>query len=245
MGVTEGGIGGRREFPSTSWSALRELQQADESAYRRHMHRLVELYWQPVYWVIRRSWGLGVQDAKDLTQEFFAEAVLEGGLLARLSPERGSFRAYLRGAISNFMKKTARTAGAQKRGGGAPIISLDGGFGEPTFALSDPAGETPEEVFDGAWKQVVIAEALRLLEARLAREGKGAAWQVFQRYDLDLGRQAVTYAEIGAEVGLSADRVKHALAAARSTLREVLAEVVREYLDSPADLERELRELLG
>jgi len=105
--------GGDRAFPSTSLSALGSTQD------------LIAQYWKPVYCVIRSSWAKSNEDAKDLTQEFFSRTVLEGDLARTFDPTRGSFRAFLKGALQNFMRNAARDASAQKRGGTVRTLRLD------------------------------------------------------------------------------------------------------------------------
>lgn len=71
----ETSIGGaRRDFAPTVWTVV--LRARD----RREFGALVERYWKPVYFYIRRR-GHGVEDAKDLTQSFFAD-LLERDALA-------------------------------------------------------------------------------------------------------------------------------------------------------------------
>src|SRR5262245_34630128 len=108
MGVSESGIHGNREFPSTSWSVIVHAQDASSPDYARHLRRLVELYWRPVYSVIRQSWSRSHDDAKDLTQDFFATVVLDRELVKTYAPERGSFRTLLRTAITRFMQDVVR-----------------------------------------------------------------------------------------------------------------------------------------
>src|SRR5438874_567930 len=93
----EGSHGGQRR------SFLRHLKDPRSPEYHQHLHRMVEQYWKPVYCVIRYSWRKDREDACDLTQEFFASVVINGSLVASFSPDAGSFRGYLKGAVTNFM----------------------------------------------------------------------------------------------------------------------------------------------
>lgn len=245
MGVSDTGIQGEREFPSTSWSAIRKAQDPGSPEYERHLRRLIELYWRPVYCVIRHGWTRGNDDAKDLTQEFFATVVLDRELVRSYVPERGSFRSLLRAAITSFMRNVARDAGRQKRGGGVSPLSLDA-FGLDTLeALPDADKMSPEQIFDTTWNQVVMAEAVGLLARKLEAEGKAQAFEVFRRYDLEGDSADLSYAALGAKLGLSGPQVKHALQHARATFREIVTDIVRGYVDGPEDLAAELRSLFG
>lgn len=245
MGVSDSGISGSREFPSTSWSVILNARDPESPDYARHLRRLVELYWRPVYCVVRHAWAKSHHDAKDLTQDFFATVVLDRALVQTYAPERGSFRALLRTALARFMRDAARGATRQKRGQGAAAVPLDG-IGEAEIEpVPGAEAMTPDQIFDVAWNEAVMSEAVALLERRLAAEGKATAFAVFRRYDIDGDSAEMSYAEIGAAMGLTAAQVKHALLQARAAFREIVTDLVRGYVDDPADLAAELRALFG
>src|SRR6185436_8723788 len=123
-------------------------------------------------------------------QEFFVRAVLEGSLLDGFDPDQGSFRTYLKGALSHFMLNAGRNAAAQKRGGEARVLSLDAEEAELRALLPDAKNLSPDRVFDAAWRNAVLGKALRRLEARLAAQGERRSFQVFQRYELEAGPEA-------------------------------------------------------
>ncbi len=243
VSVSDTGIVGGKQFPETSWSALLAARDPRSPDYARRLQGLVELYWKPVYTVIRYKWAKSADDAKDLTQEFFVNAVLEGNLLHTFEPERGSFRAFLRRAVNYFMCETTRDGSRIKRGGDLKFVSLDG-----MEDLVAPHGEqlsNPEQLFDATWNQVVLSRAVALLKARLKGEGREVSFELFERYDLDAERKAVSYADLGQGFGLSSSQVKHALGHARAAFRETVIEVVRDYVDGPENLTRELELLFG
>jgi DNA-directed RNA polymerase specialized sigma24 family protein len=243
--LDENGISGNREFPSTSWSVIANARDAGSPDYVRHLERLVRLYWRPVYSLIRHGWHKCHDDAKDLTQEFFARVVLDRELVKAYAPERGSFRSLVRAAITSFMRDVAREAGSQKRGGGRMPASLESVGEEAAPLVPGAEALTPEQIFDLAWNASVLEAAVGILERRLKAEGKAAAFEVFRRYDLEGDSAEMSYADLGRDVGLTAPQVKHALLGARAAFREVVTELVRGYVDAPADLAAELRRLLG
>ena len=83
---------GQRDFATTRWSLVLAAgaSQAGESAV--HLAALCETYWYPLYAYVRRR-GHQVDDAQDLTQEFFAR-LLERNDLAAARRERGRFRSF-------------------------------------------------------------------------------------------------------------------------------------------------------
>lgn len=245
MGVSDDGISGGSHFPLTSWSVILHAQDPDSPDYARHLGRLVQLYWRPVYCVIRYSWGKPHDEAKDLTQEFFATVVLDRQLVRTYVPERGSFRVLLRSTITLFMRDMGRFRSAKKRGGGTTQISLDCIGADAVEIAEGSTSLAQEEMFDAAWNETVMNEAVDHLEKRLKAEGKGAAFEIFRAYDLEPEGSELSYAALGERMGMTVPQVKHALIHARGMFRKVVTDVVRGYVDDPADLESELRRLMG
>lgn len=232
-------IGGRgRAFPSTSWANLKRLRTGGAEEREQALRRLVDQYWKPVYCFLRQAWRKSNEDAKDLTQEFFATIVLEGTLLDHADPDRGSFRAYLKRAVANFVRDDAKAAGRQKRGGEARILSLSA-----DVVVPDPGTLPPEQAFDAAWRNLVLQRAVEELERRLRADGKGEYFEVFRRHDLDA--QSTSYRALGEQLGLGPDTVKYFLTRAREEFRDAVIDVVSDYVDNDADLQIELNDLFG
>ncbi len=244
MGEPDTVIGGAaRSFPTTAWGVLRGARAGETAERRENLERLVGAYWKPVYAAIRRGWAKTNEDAKDLAQEFFTSQVLEGTLLRNFEPGRGSFRAFLKGALANFMGHAARDSARLKRGGGARPLPIGMEGVDLEQVVPDAAALTPEEVFDRAWAREVFARALGLMERRLRDEGNAEAFEVFRRYDLEGAGAGASYAEAGRPFGLNADAVKNHLTRARREFRRAAADVVVDTVDSPGDLAAELKRL--
>lgn len=245
MAIDDAGISGKRGFPATSWSMIRHAQDPTSPEYDRHLRRLVELYWRPVFLVIRSAWNRPAEEARDLTQEFFAEVIFDRGLAKLFAPERGSFRSLLRAAIKSFMLNALRDGKRLKRGGGVEIVSID----HTTLTDADTpvaeAGLSPDELFDAAWNRAVISEALARLELRLTAAGETLGMSAFRSYDVDGDRDDLTYDEAAKALGVSVAQFKRALFHARDLFRETVTDLVREYVDGPDELDRELRSFFG
>jgi RNA polymerase sigma factor (sigma-70 family) len=237
--------GGLRHFPSTAWTSIGDVRNADPTERRARLERLAAQYWKPVYCVIRSGWGKSNEDAKDLTQEFFVRAVLEGSLLDGFDADRGSFRTYLKGALSHFMLNAGRDASTQKRGGDASIVSLDAEEVELSALLPDEKNLPPDRMFDATWKNAVLGQALRRLEERLVAQGDPKCFRIFQRYEFESGPDAPSYQVVADELGLTPDVVKHALSKAREEFRHSVAEILCGYAGTSDILARELRDLFG
>ena len=78
-----GGLADR--FPVTRRSLLVAARSDDSDERRRALEVLIAAYWKPVYKYIRLRWQKDNEQAKDLTQEFFAR-LLEKDFLESYEP---------------------------------------------------------------------------------------------------------------------------------------------------------------
>src|SRR5260370_10096007 len=87
-------------FQTTLWTQV--LAARGESPEARHaLGDLCEAYYGPVETFVRR-YRSGLDDARDLTHEFFAK-LLEAHSLGGVERTRGRFRTYLLGAVKHFL----------------------------------------------------------------------------------------------------------------------------------------------
>jgi len=226
-------------FPATRWSVIRDARQPQSEA----LNALCQAYWKPVYAWIRASRAFGNEDAKDLTQEFFAELV-DGGLLARFTAVRGSFRAYLRGALDLFLRERRRADHALKRGGGRRIVSLADEEVRAVDATATRADATIESAFDHEWINAVLAMAVADLRAELARAGRETWFAVFERHELTpLAGEPETYAQLADAFGLKPTDVSNYLVYGRRRLRELVVARIADTVADEQDLAREVASL--
>jgi RNA polymerase sigma factor (sigma-70 family) len=224
--------GGGRTFPETVWDVLSRITSSSPEERRGAFEELCRRYWKPAYSYLRMGRGKSSEDAKDLTQAFFVWLFEEGDVLARFDPERGRFRAFLKGVLRHFAQHQDKTMSALKRGGSAAFVPL--GDGEvPTVGAS----EDPEGAFDAAWRAEVLERAVDAVRARLLAAGQGEKMRAFEEYDCVAPDARPSYDALGKKIGLSADTVKSYLRqvrqAVRAQIREELSRTTttREELD--------------
>lgn len=233
-------------FPPTRWSAVVAARSDDPAERRRGLEILVAAYWKPVYKLIRARWNRSTEDARDLTQEFFAR-VIEKDFLAGFDPEKGKLRTFLRTCVDAMVKNDSRDALRLKRGGGAQVLSLDFETAEGELALAGipaPDGRA-DELFEKEWVRSVFALALARLRAECEAQGKAARFRVFERYDVEDEDPRPTYAALASELGIAATDVTNHLAWARREFRRVVLETLREMTASEEEFRREARDLFG
>jgi len=183
-----------RKFPATRRSVVAAAGDPDPETRRRAWDELVESYWLPVHGYLRWQWLEAAEEARDLTQEFFA-AAFDRGTLERYDPERSRFRTWLRLCLDGFMANHRKAAGRLKRGGahGSNVaLSLDAPGAEAELAASGaafPAGEhgaaDPEAVFHREWVRSLFGLAVADLRRHCEATGRSLQFQLFARYDLD------------------------------------------------------------
>ena len=227
--TTMGGPHG--QFPSTQLSLL-EAASSGAALPNEALERVSVLYWKPVYRFIRVKFRKNNEDAKDLTQSFFATA-LQRDFFARFDPKKASFRTYLRMAVERFAANEHAAAHRQKRGGGVEF--------EPVEEQA-VTSESPEEVFGREWQRQLFVLALDDLRAHCEGCGKQLQFEVFEAYDL-AGGDRPSYTDLAARHGVAETSVTNYLAWARRMLRQFVTERLRGVTAGERDLRDEMRRL--
>ena len=116
-------IGGNQSrFPETRRSVVINCHSADPDVRPCAAEALISAYWKPVYKYIRVRWSRSNEDAKDLTQAFFARA-FEKQFFHDYDSEKARFCTYLRACLDAFLAREHQAAGRIKRGGEAHLAS--------------------------------------------------------------------------------------------------------------------------
>lgn len=228
-------------FDDTNWSVVRragqpELPQAD--AARANLCRT---YWHPIYHYIR-SFGHGHEDAQDLTQAFFAR-FLEKNYVRPAALEKGKFRTYLLTMVKRFLADEWDHAHCQKRGGGLTPVSINAGDTE-IRARNEPVDPlSPDKLFDRAWVESLLEQALADLEQECSAAGKGKTFQELRAFvTCD---SEVTYTEEARKLGLTVSNLKVTVHRLRQRLRELLRVEIAKTARTSEEVDEELRELYG
>ena len=227
-----------REFPETHWSQLLEIRNPAHPRHAEHLAGLVQAYWKPAYLYLRAIRAMSAEDAEDLTQQFFA-MLLARRAFDKLSPERGSFRGFLKTALRRFAVSADRKEAAREPRDGARLFRF-----EEAEALHDRE-LSPEQAFDREWARSVVTEMMRRLRDEFRAQGKELHYQLFQEYCAESAGAEVSYDGLAKQHGISADDVRNYLRVIRQRGREVLKDLLRDYLFPGEDVEDELRFILS
>ena len=237
---------GSGRFPVTRLSAIIGTASSNPEERTRAFEALVSAYWMPVYKYVRIKWNKPTEDARDLTQGFFAEAI-EKNYFARFDPSKAKFRTFLRTCLDGFVANENKAAGRIKRGGGATILSLDfDGAEEQLRVAAPPAVGAIDDYFGKEWARSVFSLALERFRAQMLAAGKETHVRLFERYVLDVDEQEKpSYKVLASEFDLSVTDVTNYLAHARREFRRIVLEKLRELTATDEEYRREARTLLG
>jgi len=173
----ETSIGGQvHQFLTTRWSVIGEIQ-AGLDKDRALIGLLLGNYWKPVYCYLRQK-GYANEQAKDLTQGFFHEVVLNRDLVQRADPAKGRFRAFLLHALNQYVTnemKKSRTLRRLPRGGLVPLEVTDPSNLPPCLERSDP-----EAAYDYAWMSALLDQILAAVHRDCQGRGLDVHWELFR-----------------------------------------------------------------
>jgi RNA polymerase sigma-70 factor (ECF subfamily) len=228
-------------FTTTHWSVVLEAQGPTPAA-QAALEKLCRTYWRPIYGFVRRQ-GAELEEAKDLTQGFFA-LLLERRDLATVRKEKGRLRSYLLTSLKHFLTNERNRAMAVKRGEGQRLVPLDqlqqgerGGF-EPADV------STAEQLYERRWALALLDQVL----TRLGDEYRAAGNAVlFERLKALLTDEPdrLSQAQIADELGMTENAVKQASHRLRQRYRQLLREEIAHTVMAPGDIEDELRHLIA
>jgi len=232
---------GQRRFATTRWTLVVAAGNSDEPSSRAAVAALCEAYWWPLYAFIRRS-GRSSDDARDLTQAFFAR-VIEKRYFSHADKDRGRFRSFLLTAVSNFLANEHDGAVAAKRGGGQPHLALEFDDGERRYSNEPSDTRTPEDIYERNWAGTVIAAAMARLEAD---EIETQRHELFAALRPCLtGDDPDSYAVIARRFGMTEGALRIAAYRLRKQFGQALRETIADTVDRPEDVDDELRYLLA
>lgn len=224
-------------FPSTRWSMIVRAKDHASPARREALEELCRHYWKPIYQCVRMARRTEREQTEDLTQEFFAE-ILTLNLVDRYSPDRGSFRKYVKGALHRFLLKERRDQMRLKRGGGRRFFSLEDDAIQGLERRAGVPDQDPEAAFDAEWTKTVLDRSVDRLRSELAGAGKGKYFEAFERFQLCDAKP--TYAEVADRLQVKESDVSNYLMYCRTRLRDVVREEIREYVACESEVAEEL-----
>jgi RNA polymerase sigma-70 factor (ECF subfamily) len=233
---------GDPQFHTTHWSIVAAAAGQGGEASKAALADLCQAYWYPLYAFLRRR-GSNTEDARDLTQGFFA-LLLEKGYLADADPERGRFRSFLRTAIARFASKQHERAAALKRGGGHRLLSIDFGEGERRYQREPADNWTAERIFERRWALTLLDRTLARLRQEHEDAGKLDHFETLKVF-LTGESGAAPLRQVAEQLGMTEGAVKVAIHRLRQKYRELLRDEISQTVAAQDDVDDELSLLLA
>jgi len=236
-------------FAPTHWSVVLAAgdSQADPEIAQTALAQLCQTYWAPLYTFVR-SRGYSVHDAQDLTQSFFAY-LIEKKIYTRVDRQKGKFRSFLLASLKNFLADTYDHEQTLKRGGGHDFLPLreeQAEEAESLFQTHSASGNAVGEdrVFECTWAEMLVAAGLERLSADYKAEGKEKLFEELKIFLTGGAEPLPSYADLAARLGTLASTLRSHVTRLRTQYREALRAEVRRTVDTDAEVDGELRELL-
>jgi RNA polymerase sigma-70 factor (ECF subfamily) len=228
-------------FTTTHWSVVLEAQTESPTA-QQALEKLCQIYWPPIYSFVQRK-GVDPEEAKDITQDFFAD-LLEHRNLTAVRKEKGRFRSYLLGALKYFLADEHRRAMAIKRGKGQRLIPLEELSVSGRTEMEPADSVTAEQIYERRWASTLLERVLRLLKIEYVTAGNAALFDCLKQLLPD-EPGSPSQAEIAGQLGMTANAVRQAFHRFRQRYQLLLREEIAHTVATPGDVEDELRHLIA
>ena len=237
-------IGGSQEaFLTTHWSLIESIK-AGQDEDRALIGLLLERYWKPVYCYLKQK-GYSNEDAKDLTQGFFHEVVLEHHLIEKADPAKGRFRTLLLVALDRYLGDVRDRENAQKRRPTGALVPLD--VAEPPEVPASNTRCDPESTFHYAWVSALLEQVLEEVERACHHDGKTAHWCIFRDRVLNPimdGSAPPPLNEIVAKYGLQDEgKASNMIVTVKRRFQAALRRRLRESVTSDEDVGSEWQQI--
>jgi len=234
-------------FTATQWSVIVAAgkTQTEPEIASAALAQLCQTYWPPLYTYVRCR-GYSIHDAQDLTQGFFAH-LIEKKIHLRADRQLGKFRSFLLASLKNFLSHAREHEQTLKRGGGREFVPFDEARAEEAeflFQTHGVSGKGEDRLFERTWAETLIETALGRLAAAYKADGKGNLFESFQTF-LAVGAEPLpAYSELAARMAVTESTIRSQVTRLRARYREFLRAEVRRTVDTEAEVDDELRELL-
>jgi DNA-directed RNA polymerase specialized sigma24 family protein len=236
-------------FAPTHWSvivAAGESQAAPEAA-RAALAELCQTYWAPLYGFVR-SRGYSIHDAQDFTQSFFA-FLIEKKIYTRADRRKGRFRSFLLAALKNFLADAYDREQTLKRGGHYEFLPLreeQAEEAESLFQTQSASGNAiPEDrVFERTWAETLVTGGLKRVAAFYRAEGKEKLFEELRMFLTGSADPLPAYSDLAIRLGTQESTLRSHVTRLRSRYRDALRAEVRNTVETEAEVDGELRELL-
>lgn len=224
-------------FPSTQWSFVTRLREADPADKCHLIHTFLVRYLPPMRAFLQQRFHmLSEHDREDLLQDFVADQIIQRSLIEWAQRERGKLRSFLSRSLQNFAiswhRRQAKHA-VHFHNVAEDVTQLRG------------AAQTVD-AFDLAWARHVLSESVIRMKDECHDTGRQLMWDVF---DLRVIRPlvadipALSYEQLAIKLDADVRHLRNLLISAKRLLQRRARDVVSEYVQEPEAIEQEIHDL--
>lgn len=213
----------------TPWTIIYQAAQNKNESATEALERLCMGYHKPILTYIM-ALGNSRSDAEDLTQEFLITFIKRQGF-SKADKTKGKFRTYLKKSIRRFVTDQHRKMHAQRREGSHSHVSVED-------SQIDLIAETEEtaKLLDQAWVEATMERAVAILRKQYPE----AKHQLFDD-NLPSKSKKMTREEIMEKHELTSNQLAVFDTRFRQKFTKVVRQVVAETVETPEEIEEELR----
>ena len=237
-----GGVGGT--FLTTHWSLIEDVKKQPDQE-RALIGLLLERYWKPVYCYLRQK-GYDNEQAKDLTQGFFHEIVLNLNLFERADQSKGRFRSFLLYALNQYLMNEKRRETAQKNIPKHRIVSLDAI--EPPSLPQSVIESNPEDSYNYAWMSALLDQVLSDIKRTCCQQEMETHWSIFsERVVQPMLNNAAppSLTDVCEKYGIESEKkASNMLVTVKRRFQSTLKQYIRSTVASESQMADEVKEIL-
>lgn len=237
--------GAKGSFETTPWPQIQKAKTGDQERRRASVDNLVSRYWKPVYCYLRRK-GYTNEKAKDLTQDFFCEIVLERKLIQQADQDKGRFRTFLLTALDHYVASIHRKETAKKH-----LYEYGSAQLDPAELPDLPIAEsnvTLELAFHYWWVTNLLDQVLPEVKDEYCSTGRVTYWEVFQARIIGPildNAYAPSLAELCSKYGIENEkRASNMVITVKRRFSTALRHHLQRFGHSDSEIEREIYELI-
>jgi DNA-directed RNA polymerase specialized sigma24 family protein len=226
-------------FATTHWSMVLAAGQSADAQASQALEQLCRAYWYPLFAYVRRR-GYALEEARDLTQEFFFR-LLQKNRLSFADPRRGRFRSFLLSSANHFLANEWDRGRAVKRGGRVTFLPLEDDSVEQRCWEGGLSQASPEQVYEHCWALALLEKVLGRLRAEAVAAGRAKQFEELKVFLT--GEQDSGYAELAVKLDTTEGALKMAMKRLRTRYGQLLREEIAHTVADPEEAEDELRHL--
>ena len=236
--------GSGQAFLTTHWTLIDQIR-SDEDKDRALIGLMLERYWKPIYCYLRRK-GYGNESAKDLTQGFLHEIVLNRGLVQKADQSRGRFRSLLLPALNRYLINVKEGEAVRTRIPQDKLVSLE--VVDPPEMAHMMSESNPDDFYDYVWLSALLGQVLSAVQASCTRDGLQIHWQIFEDRvvrPILQGSASSSLADVGRRHGIQDEKkASNMCITVKRRFRSALKEYVRTTVASDQHVQEELAEIM-